>query len=194
MDGGAVAPWSRPPDRAGGPVSRPLQLRLSNTVDAAVEFTSAPEPGALADAVHQAFAEYCHRERAVWTLSEGRVARRDEPGLRDGVALHLHVEVRPGHWTDPLAVAPAITHEWPTDGPTPDGHAAEPSWRRVVFHWPLFHWPLPAADDPWWGTLLGWCQHAAEYGRVLRGLTSRVAREVQPPAELSDPDRGGRVS
>jgi hypothetical protein len=169
-------------------VSRHLHLRLSNTVDAAVEFTSAPDPGALAAVVREAFEEYCHRQRAVWGLGERRVARRAEPGLSDGVSLHLHVRVGPDRWTDPLAVTPTVTHGWPADAlePTPDEHNSP--WQAVVFHW-----PLPPADDPRWAGTLAWCQNAAEYGRALRGLTSRVAHEVQPPAELSDPDRRGGV-
>lgn len=168
---------------------RPLSLRLSNAVDAAVEFTSAPDPGALADAVRRAFEEFCHRQRAVWELTGTRATRSAELRLRDRVALHLHVEVGPGHWTDPLGVAPAVTHGWPADPLRQDPTAQAEPWRRVVCHW-----PLPPCDAPNWSAVLAWCQNAAEYGRVLRGLTSRVAREVQPPAELSDPDRRGGVA
>ncbi|HXG69469.1 MAG TPA: hypothetical protein VNJ04_02530 [Gemmatimonadaceae bacterium] len=43
------------------------------------------------------------------------------------------------------------------------------------------------ADD--WSEIWDWCVHADAWSRALRGTTSRLVRDVAPPAELRDTDR-----
>jgi hypothetical protein len=169
----------------------PIRLRLSNGVDAAVEFTAAG-PEALRAGCADALARYCAVERATW---DGVICR-DYAG--ENMTLQLHVHCRPAQpdiadWSDPLrptqaspessALLQAATVSGGDANHQYGGHGG--AYVRALVSGALLERRPP--DD--WSEIWEWCEQAVRWARALRGFGRRVALDVLPPAELGDADR-----